>query len=79
MRLDCRGIVRPRAIATADRLAEAVSLDMNGHWRPLARSYLGRVTKARILEAVREGVSYEAADRMADRRLQSEFQPGGPG
>jgi len=56
---------RPRAVATADRLAEAVSLDMTGYWRPTARSYLGRVTKARILEAVREGVSDEAAERMA--------------
>ncbi|WP_342804239.1 hypothetical protein [Bradyrhizobium sp. CSA112] len=51
---------RPRAIATADRLAEAVSLDMNGHWPPPAQSYLERVTKARILEAVQGGVSYEA-------------------
>jgi ParB family transcriptional regulator, chromosome partitioning protein len=59
---------RPRAIATADRLAEAVSLDMTGYWRPTARSYLGRVTKARILEAVREGVSDEAADRIADMK-----------
>ncbi len=59
---------RPRALATADRLAEAVSLDMTGYWRPTVRSYLGRVTKARILEAVREGVSDEAADRMADMK-----------
>ena len=46
---------RPRAILTADRLAEAVSLDMTAYWRPTVRSYLGRVTKARILEAMREG------------------------
>jgi ParB family transcriptional regulator, chromosome partitioning protein len=59
---------KPRALATADRLAEAVSLDMTGYWRPTARSYLGRITKARILEAVREGVSGEAADRMADMK-----------
>jgi ParB family chromosome partitioning protein len=59
---------RPRAVATADRLAEAVSLDMTGYWRPTVRSYLGRVTKARILEAVREGVSDEAAERMADMK-----------
>jgi ParB family transcriptional regulator, chromosome partitioning protein len=56
---------RPRAIAAADQLAEAVSLDMTGYWRPTVRSYLGRVTKARILEAVCEGVSSEAAERMA--------------
>ncbi|MFT4116712.1 ParB/RepB/Spo0J family partition protein [Bradyrhizobium sp.] len=59
---------RPRAMATADRLAEAVSLDMTGYWRPTVRSYLGRVTKARILEAVCEGVSGEAAERMADMK-----------
>lgn len=59
---------RPRALATADRLAEAVSLDMTGYWRPTVRSYLGRVTKARILEAVCEGVSGEAAERMADMK-----------
>jgi ParB family transcriptional regulator, chromosome partitioning protein len=59
---------KPRAIATADRLAEAVSLDMTGYWGPTVRTYLGRITKARILEAVREGVSVEAADRMADMK-----------
>ncbi len=59
---------RPRALATAERLAEAVSLDMTGYWRPTVRSYLGRVTKARILEAVCEGVSGEAAERMADMK-----------
>ena len=59
---------RPRALVTADRLAEAVSLDMTGYWRPTVRTYLGRVTKARILEAVREAVGAEAADRMADMK-----------
>lgn len=59
---------KPRALATADRLAEAVSLDMTGYWRPTVRTYFGRITKARILEAVREGVGHEAADRMADMK-----------
>jgi ParB family transcriptional regulator, chromosome partitioning protein len=59
---------RPRALATADRLAEAVGLDMTDYWRPTVRTYLGRITKARILEAVREAVSAEAADRMADMK-----------
>jgi ParB family chromosome partitioning protein len=59
---------RPRALATADRLAEAVALDMTRYWRPTVRTYLGRVTKARIIEAVREAVSAEAADRMADMK-----------
>ena len=61
---------RPRAVATADRLAEAVSLDMTAHWRPTARTYLGRVTKTHILAAVREAVSIEAADRMVDMKKQ---------
>ncbi len=59
---------RPRALATADRVAEAVGLDMTGYWRPTVRAYLGRVTKARILEAVREAVGAEAADRIADMK-----------
>jgi ParB family transcriptional regulator, chromosome partitioning protein len=61
---------RPRAVATADRLAEAVSLDMTAHWAPTARTYLGRVTKTHILAAVREAVSDEAAGRMADMKKQ---------
>ena len=60
---------RPRAMATADRLAEAVSLDMTAHWRPTARTYFGRVTKPHILAAVREAVSIEAAERMAAPQL----------
>ena len=59
---------RPRAVATADRLAEAVSLDMTAHWTPTVRAYFGRVTKPHILAAVREAVSDEAADRMADMK-----------
>ena len=61
---------RPRAVATADWLAEAVSLDMTAHWIPTARTYLGRVTKTHILDAVRDAVSEEAADRMADMKKQ---------
>jgi len=57
--------LRPRALAAASRLAEAVGLDMTGYWRPTVRSYLGRVTKACILEAVREGVGEEAAERLS--------------
>jgi ParB family chromosome partitioning protein len=61
---------KPRAMTTADRLAEAVSLDMTAHWVPTARTYFGRVTKPHILAAVREAVSDEAADRMADMKKQ---------
>jgi ParB family transcriptional regulator, chromosome partitioning protein len=46
---------RPRALADADRLAAAIGLDMTAAgWTPTVDAYLGRVTKARILEAVRE-------------------------
>jgi ParB family chromosome partitioning protein len=61
---------RPRAVVTADRLAEAVSLDMTAHWAPPARTYLGRVTETHILAAVQEAVSDEAADSMADMKKQ---------
>ncbi|BBB97197.1 MULTISPECIES: ParB/RepB/Spo0J family partition protein [Bradyrhizobium] len=56
---------RPRALAAARRLAEAVALDMTYYWRPTVRSYLGRVTKANILAAVREGVGGETAERLS--------------
>jgi len=46
---------RPRAIAHADRLARTVDLDMAAAgWQPTVDGYLGRVTKARILQAVGE-------------------------
>jgi hypothetical protein len=38
---------------------------MRAWWQPTAASYLGRVTKARILEAVTEAVSKNAADNLA--------------
>lgn len=49
-------------IAEADRLSRAVGLDMaEAGWRPTVANYLGRVTKPRILEAVREGAGERAA------------------
>jgi ParB family transcriptional regulator, chromosome partitioning protein len=58
---------RPKAIAHADRLAEAVQLDMaEAGWRPTVATYLGRVTKARILEAVREAKGEQAAQLIED-------------
>jgi len=57
---------RPSAVAHADRLAEAVGLDMAAAgWRPMAATYLGRVTKSRILEAVREAKGEQAAQLIA--------------
>ena len=55
---------RPRAFAHADRLAQAVDLDLAVSWTPTAANFLGRVTKARILQAIAEGKGQRAADRI---------------
>jgi ParB family chromosome partitioning protein len=58
---------RPKAIAHANRVAEAVQLDMAAAgWRPTVAGYLGRVTKAQILEAVREAKGEQAAQLIED-------------
>ena len=57
---------RPGALAHADILATALRLDMAAAgWTPTAEVYLSRVTKAQILEAVREAKGDDAADRIA--------------
>lgn len=56
---------RPGAWAQAETLATAVGLDMTGTWSATAASYFGRVSKARVLEAVEESVSKPDADRIA--------------
>ena len=57
---------RPKAVAHADRLAQAVSLDLaTAGWTATVDNYLGRVSKARILEAVREAKGQIAAERIA--------------
>ena len=49
-------------LAQADRLTRATGLDMvEAGWRPTFGNYLNRVTKPRILEAVREGAGERAA------------------
>jgi ParB family chromosome partitioning protein len=55
---------RPKAFAHADRVAQTVDLDMAASWTPTAANFLGRVTKARILQAVAEGRGQRAADRI---------------
>lgn len=64
-------VVRPGASSSptlkhAEALSHAVSLDMAACWQPTTANYLGQVTKAVIVEAVREGVSEEAAAQLAD-------------
>jgi len=60
---------RPRALAHADRLASVLDLDMAATgWRPTVENFLGRVTKARILQAVREAKGEAAARRLEAMR-----------
>lgn len=57
--VDCR-------LAQAMRVAKATDLDLVAlGWRPTADSYLNRVPRARILEAVREGCGERPAQLMA--------------
>ena len=64
---------RPRALVHADRIAEVVNLDMvAAGWTPTVDNYLGRVTKARILEAVREAQG-EAAAQLIDHLKKGEM------
>ncbi|WP_244560316.1 ParB/RepB/Spo0J family partition protein [Bosea sp. TND4EK4] len=57
---------RPRALAHADHLAGAIALDMAAAgWKPTVDNFLGRVTKARILQAVAEAKDQRAAERIA--------------
>ncbi len=51
-----------RRLVQADRLAQAVGLDIvEAGWRPTVDNYLGRVTKPRILEAVRQANGEQSA------------------
>lgn len=57
---------RPRALNHADQLARAVDLDMAAAgWKPTVDNFLGRVTKARILQAVSDAKGPRAAERIA--------------
>ena len=58
---------RSGALAHADQLACAVALDLRtAGWRPTADNYFGRITKAQILQAVREAKGEDAAERIAN-------------
>jgi ParB family chromosome partitioning protein len=52
-------------VAHADQLATALGLNMTAWWQPTGATYLGRVSKAHILDAVKEGVSPEAAENLS--------------
>lgn len=54
---------RTRAITHAEQLARSIGFDMvEAGWTPTADNYLGRVTKAHILQAVREAKGDQAAE-----------------
>jgi ParB family chromosome partitioning protein len=59
------------AEAHSNQLFVALDYDMASVWTPTAANYLGRVSKERILEAVREGVSKEAAENLATLKKQA--------
>lgn len=60
-------------IAHADQLARAIGLDMaEAGWTPTVDNYLGRVTKTRILEAVREARG-EASAQLIDHLKKPEM------
>ena len=64
-------------LVRASRLASALRLDLaEAGWQPTVENYLGRVTKARILEAVREARGSEAGERIAHLKKNDMAQAG---
>jgi ParB family transcriptional regulator, chromosome partitioning protein len=63
--LDC--VQQPKAPNTpnAAPIIAALGFDMAPHWKPTEANFFARVSKDRILDAVREGVSIEAAENLA--------------
>jgi ParB family chromosome partitioning protein len=57
--------------SVAVQVAQAAGLDMRTWWQPTVESYLGRVPKALILEAVRDGVGETAASRIAGMKKEA--------
>jgi ParB family chromosome partitioning protein len=64
---------RTHALAHADRIAEAIGLDVAAAgWSPTVDNYLGRLTKARILQAVREATG-ETASQLIEQLKKGEM------
>lgn len=66
-----RGRASGEAARHADALARTLALDMSQYWTATAETYFGRVSKERIIEAVREGASNDAAQRIAGLKKQA--------
>ncbi|MGW1425739.1 ParB/RepB/Spo0J family partition protein [Bradyrhizobium manausense] len=62
---------REGAIEHAATLAKAMPHQMSRYWQPTVSNYLGRVSKERILEAVREGVDDDASRRIVNLKKQA--------
>jgi len=60
------GVESREGPSSLDPLAEAAQLDMRRYWSANAQSYFGSVSKARILEVVREAVSPDVASALSD-------------
>jgi ParB family transcriptional regulator, chromosome partitioning protein len=54
--------------AHAAILAREVGLDMSAYWQPTVTNYFGKVSKERIVQAVREAVSDHAAQNIASMK-----------
>jgi ParB family chromosome partitioning protein len=61
----------PGITPEAETLAQALALDMTAYWQPSAAGYFSRVSKERIVEAVREGASDQAAQNIANLKKQA--------
>jgi ParB family chromosome partitioning protein len=67
----------PRRLAHADTVARAVNLNMAATgWRPTVDNHLGPVSKARILEAVREA-NGEASAQLIDHLKKADMAKDG--
>ena len=68
--LTVNAVRTPGSTPEAEALAQALALDMTAYWQPSAAGYFSRVSKERILEALREGVSEQAAGEIAPLKKQ---------
>ena len=57
--------------AHAAVLARETGLDMTAYWQPTAANYFGRVSKERILQAIREAASDQDAQKIASMKKQA--------
>ena len=57
--------------AHAADLAHEIGLDMTAYWQPTASNFFGRVSKERIVQAVREAASEQEAQKIAGMKKQA--------